>query len=147
MWAGARGAGKYLAALATGDVAGSIVSEKRLATACAGCPATVRVRLPLADLVLWYCGPVVDPQADYNGGPTCGCLIACETKSARARRRSGRLKNPPGPSIASHAVPAGKTLVASEACPRGRYVSVTARGRTLPPPPNTPAPRPLSTRE
>ena len=137
LWAAAAGAKKYLDLIALGDRAGHAHTDRRHKT-CAKCPAAVRIRLPVADVVLWHCGPALDPRSDYEGGPTCGCIIAVEMRWVRRWRRRlglGRALERGRPSMPQDSEPAGKLLVASEACPRYLWPTVE---RVSPRAPRTP---------
>lgn len=72
---GAHGAGKYLAALATGDRAGDAEIERRRAI-CRACPTRQRKKLPGMDAEADWCGPALEEIADP---PSCGCLIYGKT--------------------------------------------------------------------
>lgn len=86
VWVAAKGAAKYVRAVASGDIAPADVVCSRRA-ACAACISRQGE----------YCGPMfVDLTS--SALPTCGCLVE------------------------------GKTAVASEACPQGRWGAVTGTG-------------------
>jgi len=141
VWA-VRGAGAYAAAYARGDRARPELVERRRA-ACGACerltPRAIRVRDPSpvarqpvrrgVDAIAWYCGePLIDRRADRGpGGGTCGCLVGLTVMGeghtaagppGRKGVRSERHQEHEGDPLTRAA---GKPLVASEACPLGRW--------------------------
>lgn len=107
VWVAMKGASKYLAAVAAGDVAGEDRQGRRLAT-CRGCPwRTVRaVTLPTLTVDVWHCGePFVEhlgPEV-FPGSRVCGCLVGISVHGEMVDRA------------------AGKVVVGSESCPQGRW--------------------------
>lgn len=101
-WVGVKGAAKFAAAVARGDVAAPEVIELRRAC-CRACEARTVGLFPKehggdeTDAPSAWCGPAL-VELLHEGAPIgeryCGCLIA------------------------------GKTSVASEACPRGTWDAV-----------------------
>jgi len=100
-WTATKGAAKYAAAVAGGDIASPETQALRLVR-CSDCQAATR-RLFLGRRALW-CGEPFVETAD-----TCGCLLACE-----AEPQVG-VVTINGAAL----VPAGKLEVGSERCPRG----------------------------
>ena len=100
LWVAVKGAWKYARAVASGDVAGEDDARARVRS-CDACSAADRVKTGKPGVVAVYCGRG-ELAAD---GPTCGCLV--------------------GISIGGMPLgAAGKTQVASESCPRGRWVAI-----------------------
>lgn len=98
-WTALRGAARYFRAILSGDVADDEEQHWR-ARVCLGCHH--HSQRPLDGSSGVYCGPPFDDRLDAPE-PTCGCLVALTTGGA--------------------VVPAGKVVVASEACPQGRWTS------------------------
>lgn len=70
-WLGMRGAAKYTASVASGDVADEALQERRLSV-CSACPArTADADVPESS---GWCGPPFE-AATIKGLPTCGCLL------------------------------------------------------------------------
>jgi hypothetical protein len=95
-WTALRGAEKYRRAVASGDIASESIQEER-ANVCWSCPSSTS-RTATENITAVHCG-----QAYRDTGKTCGCLVLV--------RVNGQI------------APAGKTVVASEACPQGRWQS------------------------
>jgi hypothetical protein len=101
----ARGAEKYAVALARGDCAEDEVASERV-NRCATCPSMTMTdtgsELDGGIVIKCWCGPALE---DHTKGvlPTCGCLVAL--------RVNGQM------------LPAGKSLVGSEACDQERWTS------------------------
>jgi len=95
-WVGARGASRFALAILAGDVASPEDREVRRAI-CRECPERVRAKLFGAKSESDWCGALLQRQAPSSncasceGAKTCGCLLA------------------------------GKTMVASEECPLGKW--------------------------
>ena len=70
-WVGMRGAARYVAAVAKGDVADEATIARRLGT-CAGCGGAV-ADPDLGPEVRWCGGPGAETGPDSL--PTCGCLL------------------------------------------------------------------------
>ncbi|NDC64728.1 MAG: hypothetical protein EBZ59_12260 [Planctomycetia bacterium] len=68
LWVAAKGAGRYVTAVALGDEAGEELREARL-RACQQCPSRTGIDLES------YCGPAFEDRLDHQP-PTCGCLCA-----------------------------------------------------------------------
>jgi hypothetical protein len=68
LWVAARGATKYIAAIALGDEARGDLRGARL-RACEQCPSRTGIDLSS------YCGPAFEDRLDH-AAPTCGCLCA-----------------------------------------------------------------------
>lgn len=86
---GVYGAGKYITALASGDLAEDGIVEMRRAV-CKRCPSRVTKSAMLGVAASDWCGEPIHDGLD-DAPPTCGCLLS------------------------------GKTAVASERCPQGRW--------------------------
>ena len=73
----ARGAAKYAAAIATGEIADDATAQARKAS-CLSCPARRREQVKGADTPSDWCG---EPFRDLTRTPerTCGCLLAAKT--------------------------------------------------------------------
>ena len=100
-WHALKGAAKYVAAIATGDIATPETQERR-AKLCAGCPD--RNRYTALGMYVWTCGTAGVDRKDANP-PTCGCIVLSGSRNQTS------------------AEAAGKTVVASERCPQGRWGS------------------------
>lgn len=101
-WTAAKGAAKFAAAVASGDVAcDEDVAYRR--GVCRACPSRERVQVPGASEPSDWCGPPLEDRTNVpltiegKEVPTCGCLLA------------------------------GKTMVASEYCPQGLWGSVPGK--------------------
>lgn len=90
-WTAVRGAARFVAALALGDVADPSRAETR-ASSCRECPLREDRTVTGTPVSVSFCGR---PFVEAPG--TCGCLVLF----------AGR--------------PAGKIMVRSEACPSGRW--------------------------
>lgn len=97
LWVALRGAAKYAEAVATGDVADAAAACHRAAV-CGECGTHDVVGTSHRGTFAGYCGRVDVP------GVSCGCLVTLTV-----------LGDSPEPR------PAGKTLVAAERCPRGKW--------------------------
>lgn len=100
LWLAIQGAERYQEAVKTGDIAEQSEQDRR-ALKCASCRSQCRRGKDQVDATAIYCGP---PLEEHEHPPTCGCLVALL--------------------VEGRAVPAGKTVVASEACPQGRWSAV-----------------------
>lgn len=96
LWVAVKGGWRYARAVATGDVAESGEQVARLRQ-CVACSAAERVQTAKDGVVAIYCGR----GKRMDDGPTCGCLV--------------------GLTVDGQTTPAGKTIVASEECPRRHY--------------------------
>lgn len=100
MWVALRGAWAYVVAVASGDVAADADADSRAAT-CLGCPIVTSRPVAGGRVTAHYCGaPII------GGGGGCGCLVAA--------------------TVDGQPIPAGLTVVASKACPAGRFPPVAA---------------------
>lgn len=101
-WVALKGAAKYRAAVARGDVR-TQQEAHGCALKCAGCPS-VTWRPILVDGIdgaeAGYCGPDFEDRTDA-ALPTCGCLTSLRVNGV--------------------VYPGGKTMVRGEACPQGRW--------------------------
>ena len=104
-WYALKGAAKYVTAIATGAVAPEAVQADR-AERCAACEE--RSRYSALGQFVWTCGPAGVDRLASPTNPTCGCLVYSRPKNQVALTA------------------AGKTVVASERCPQGKW-STTAR--------------------
>lgn len=87
-WTGAKGAAKFAAAVASGDMADSLTMETRRAV-CRACPSLRLVKIPGATEASHWCGePLVDRMGEPL--PTCGCLCAAKTAVGSERCPQGR---------------------------------------------------------
>ena len=104
IWTAVRGGWRYVGALATGDEAPADIVTERMKI-CLRCPARDESDTYKPTVGAVYCGTgqPIDSQ------PTCGCLVAI------------RINGTP--------YPAGKSLVASESCPRQAWLSVGNRAQ------------------
>lgn len=102
LWVGAKGAAKYAAAVATGDIADEVVAAARFEGWCMSCPSVKHRRARLQDqgVEVYYCGPELEEHFD-SVMPTCGCLV--------------------GLTVGGQAQPGGKTVVRSQMCPQRRW--------------------------
>ncbi len=78
-----KGAGAFVSAIASGDIADDATYEGRLGV-CARCPNRVDETAPGADGPSSWCGRAFQPNDGGDGGPvTCGCLllVKCLVKS------------------------------------------------------------------
>ncbi len=103
-WTMLKGAAKYAAAVASGDIAPSSDQTAR-ADACANCPALTRSSG--LGMYVYTCGVVGHDRRSDPMFPTCGCIVLTASK------------NHTGYS------PAGKAVVASESCPQGKWTAAT----------------------
>lgn len=109
LWVAVKGGWRYMSAMAHGDTAAPEAAAERL-DICRACAACELVQTGRADLQASYCGT----GAWQQDGPTCGCLLAVTLQGRPIE-------------------PAGKLLVASEACPRGKWgASTSAEKRPAP---------------
>ena len=94
---GYRGGEKFAAAIAAGDVCTRADAAERRRI-CNGCPSKVNASI-FGLVPSSWCGPPLDDRMgdEYGSARTCGCLLL------------------------------GKTLVASERCPRGEWEAVRKR--------------------
>lgn len=74
LWVSARGAERFLQAVASGDVCDGSETERRIGV-CRSCPSRVRETAPGADGPSDWCGPALRPQ---EHPATCGCLLAAK---------------------------------------------------------------------
>lgn len=101
LWSAVKGGWRYFAAIQSGDVAPDHVADER-ARICAVCSAFDEVVTSREDMRAAYCG-TGEQETD---GPTCGCLVTIRVNGLPLQS-------------------AGKTAVASERCPRGKWRAVT----------------------
>lgn len=94
---GYRGGEKFAAAISAGDVCSRADAAERRRI-CNGCPGKVNASI-FGLVPSSWCGPPLEDRThpDYGSARTCGCLLL------------------------------GKTLVASEECPRGEWGAVPRR--------------------
>ncbi len=97
LWVALRGAARYAQAVASGDVADDATARERVAV-CSVCPVHDVVATSKAGVFAGYCGTSDVP------GVSCGCLVTL-TVFGDDRTMTA----------------AGKTLVGSERCPRGKW--------------------------
>lgn len=97
LWVAARGASKYLAAVAAGLVRPQAAADE-CAAICARCIERDTIDTSLDGVSCTYCG-THDGQGKQ--GRTCGCLVSITIHGATAA--------------------AGKTLVSTEQCPQGMW--------------------------
>ena len=102
-WTMLKGAAKYAAAVASGDIASPSAMAERAET-CANCSA--RVRYKALGMYVHTCG-LAGHDRTRSDFPTCGCVVLTQSM------------NQSGFSAA------GKTAVASEECPQGRWLAAT----------------------
>lgn len=97
LWRAVRGAGRYVAAIATGQAADPDTARRRAAV-CAECKSRTTVNKHEIGAVAGYCGTPFEVGTEP---PTCGCLVT----------------------LTAHGVttPAGKCCVAPETCPQGLW--------------------------
>ena len=100
-WVALRGAERWVRAIAAGDVADDAAARSRVAV-CDRCEACTREGLDAlaVPVTKMYCGPALEDRTG-KAEPTCGCLV--------------------GLTVEGVADPAGKTMVRSERCPRGKW--------------------------
>lgn len=94
-WTALRGAAKYRAAVAEGDIATDCRADQRMSE-CLDCPSRTCEPTSVAGVVAGFCGPAFEELPD-----TCGCLITV--------------------TIDGNPWPAGKAVVSSETCPQGKW--------------------------
>lgn len=87
-WTAAKGAAKYAAAIAAGDLADDETTARRRAI-CRECPSRVRLTVKGATSESDWCGPPFESRLDA-ALPTCGCLIAAKTAVASEPCPQGR---------------------------------------------------------
>ena len=104
VWCAVSGAGEYIAAAASGDVAPERVQQERVDT-CDACPSATYDPKPDVNAHAVYCGRAFDDRRGALERPTCGCLV--------------------GVTIDGVAYAGGKTVVASHKCPQGKWGPVT----------------------
>lgn len=109
LWVAVKGGWKYARAVATGDVAASADQVARLRQ-CVPCSASERVPTSKDGVIAIYCGR----GKRMDDGPTCGCLVGLTIKG---NKPDGTIDHDGD----GETVPAGKTVVASEECPRLKY--------------------------
>jgi hypothetical protein len=97
LWTAIRGAERYRAAMAAGDVASETEAQRR-AQVCANCPSRTSRQVAALGADAHYCGPAFEDRTAETP-PTCGCLISV--------------------TVGGKAAPAGKAMVNSERCPQG----------------------------
>lgn len=78
-WVGLEGAGTYLEAIASGDVASEADWLERLKT-CGKCPSATPIPADPSKRI-GYCGKPLDPDM-AAAAPTCGCLLAGKCRVA-----------------------------------------------------------------
>lgn len=87
-WVGMKGAGKYIKAIAEGDVCSEDDWLDRLSRHCATCES---VQPDPADPSkrVGYCGEPLKDHTHDHSPPTCGCLVAgkCRVASERCPQR------------------------------------------------------------
>ena len=112
-WTALKGAAKYAAAVAKGDKADSATRRKRAVT-CARCPSARDYNAPLLGLRVTTCGWAGQDRLTDPYMPTCGCLVAIETRGlGQAVRVAGSVRTP--------VRAAGKAWVGTEECPQGKW--------------------------
>lgn len=99
IWTAVNGGWAYVKAVEGGDVCATEEAQKRVRI-CATCSAFDEEQSVVQDVRAFYCGT----GDDENGKPTCGCLVAITVEKQPLQH-------------------AGKTIVASESCPRGYWSS------------------------
>lgn len=77
-WYMAKGAAKYVEAIASGDVAEeeTIAERRRI---CKACSSRITMRIRGADAESDWCGPAGVDALNIADKPTCGCLLAAKT--------------------------------------------------------------------
>ena len=101
-WTALKGAAKYRAAVASGDVRGQQEAHG-CALVCSRCPSLTTRPIEVAGFEGWvagYCGPDFEDRTTA-ALPTCGCLTLL--------------------SVNGVIYPAGKTVCKKESCPQGRW--------------------------
>lgn len=95
-WQAAKGAERFVSAMATGDIASAPVVAARLSE-CRKCATRVRITIDGANAESDWCGPPLEDHQNHTDPfrRSCGCLIA------------------------------GKVRVGSELCPRGKWGAET----------------------
>lgn len=94
----AHGARKYAAAKSRGDIASPEVQADRVQK-CQRCVS--RHAEAIVGRMVWSCGPMLQDRSG-EAVPTCGCVVAVITREGEVVAR-------------------GKTELASETCPQGRW--------------------------
>lgn len=117
LWHGIKGAAKYAAAVAAGDVATDEVAAARAAV-CAACPSCKMYTVPSfgGEARAWFCGPAFEDRRGEAWTPTCGCAVGFGSERERRVELTA----------------AGKTCVASESCPQSRWLATFPAPTTLP---------------
>lgn len=108
LWVAAKGAEKYRAAIAAGDIAPEVTQELR-ASVCAGCTAapvtfTKVVGGGMDGVEKGWCGRALEEHQDSGA---CGCLVVLRVKGQTTA--NGVI------------VPGAKVAVGSERCPLGEW--------------------------
>lgn len=104
IWTMLKGAAKYAAAVASGDIATPSDQADRAAT-CANCSALAR-NSALGHYV-YTCGVVGHDRRSDPMFPTCGCIVLTAPRNQ------------------TDFTAAGKAVVASESCPQGKWSAAT----------------------
>lgn len=103
VWVAMKGAGKYLKAIASGDIRGQLEAHL-FAGVCSNCPWARKYSSAIDGVDLFFCGPRFEER-----GHTCGCMVGV--------MQAGNEK----------LMPAGAAWVASHACPMGMGTSTRPR--------------------
>jgi hypothetical protein len=124
VWTALEGSEKYLEAIEAGDVADAAVAQTR-ASICAACPACTRDQRFIRDeaVVVGWCGKRFEDRCEA-AEPTCGCMVWQKVELSVGW--TGGLDKTVTPEVGrerdwGRAVAAGKTMVGSEKCPRGKW--------------------------
>lgn len=98
-WCAMKGASRFLASIASGDVAPEPAATER-AEVCVKCPSVTKERIVVMGLAVdkLYCGLASHATIDP---PTCGCLVGC--------------------TIDGKVYPGAKTRVGTARCPQGKW--------------------------
>jgi len=110
LWAAVKGGWRYLSAFAAGQQAGAEAVQGRLLI-CQACDAIDTVETGRTDLMASYCGKGVT----IGSKATCGCLIAVTIQGKPMEA-------------------AGKLLISTEGCPRGRWAATSPDSQQGPAP-------------
>jgi len=116
-WTAIKGAAKYAAAVALGDIALPQLQEERAAQ-CRVCPHLTMRRGLIPGRLTGWCGPALREQ---TSPPTCGCLVLWADSGLSVDIEALGDADTMRGVFRGYAAPAGKVTVGSERCPQGKW--------------------------